>query len=318
VPKGQIIAQLASEPFCFQASVMGVKLKDSKQWEYKTLLGIFWSSLARYYFFLTSSKWGVWHDEIQLQDIRKMPIRLPNNRDIRKRIVEAVDKLLERNLKTADILRFDDKIKQAALERELDEAIFQLYELSDAERDLVRDMCEFGIEFYYENLKSEGIKSIDEKRPTKVYGRYHDIPLEHDNQAGLEGYLHAFLQTWNRELEPDGEFRWRIIRRKKNSPLIAVIFSTQRKDEPLPEISHSDDEKAWSEVLYKLKNDLLVPYNSQRIYIDGMIRAVTGSEIIIINRNEKRLWTRSMAREDAEATLLQAINLQEAKYRANQ
>jgi hypothetical protein len=42
-----------------------------------------------------------------------------------------------------------------------------------------------------------------------------------------------------------------------------------------------------------------------------MIRVVSDTQIIIIKRNEMRLWTRSMAREDAEATLLQAIHLQE-------
>jgi len=43
-----------------------------------------------------------------------------------------------------------------------------------------------------------------------------------------------------------------------------------------------------------------------------MIRVVSDTDIYIIKRDERRLWTRSMAREDAEATLLQAMNLQEA------
>ncbi|HYT44580.1 MAG TPA: hypothetical protein VEP90_19775, partial [Methylomirabilota bacterium] len=55
---------------------------------------------------------------------------------------------------------------------------------------------------------------------------------------------------------------------------------------------------------------LRMPVN-QRIYIDSMVRVVTDTEIYIIKRDERRLWTRSMAREDAEATLLQAMYLQE-------
>jgi hypothetical protein len=50
---------------------------------------------------------------------------------------------------------------------------------------------------------------------------------------------------------------------------------------------------------------------SRRIYIDNMVRVVTDTEIYIIKRDERRLWTRSMAREDAEATLVQAMHLQE-------
>jgi hypothetical protein len=49
-----------------------------------------------------------------------------------------------------------------------------------------------------------------------------------------------------------------------------------------------------------------------------MIRAVTDTEIIIIKQNENRLWTKSMAREDAEVTLLQAIDLQDAYKRGAQ
>ena len=94
--------------------------------------------------------------------------------------------------------------------------------------------------------------------------------------------------------------------------MLAVVFSTQQKDVALHRVSGSDIDE-WAKVLNRLQNDLLIPYESNRVYIDGMIRAVTDTDIIIIKRNESRLWTRSMAREDAEATLLQAINLQEAK-----
>jgi hypothetical protein len=321
---GQIVARLESKPFCFRHSIQCYKLKDAKEWKYKILLAIFWSSLTRYYFFLTTSTWGMWHHEIHLEEALKMPIRFPDDLLLRGRIVKIVDKLRAWNPIRQDLQhpkgKTDEQIatELALLEHKLDEAIFDLYELSDPERDLVRDMCEIGLEFFYKHSESNAVKPVDEEQPAYQQGFYHDLPFQRDHQAGLQGYLHAFLQTWNRELEPDGEFRWRIIRRGKNSPLIAVIFSTQRKGEPLLDIPLFDDEKAWSEVLHKLENDLLVPYNSHRIYIDGMIRAVTDSDIIIIKRNENRLWTRSMAREDAEATLLQAIGLQDAKYRISQ
>jgi hypothetical protein len=55
---------------------------------------------------------------------------------------------------------------------------------------------------------------------------------------------------------------------------------------------------------------MMVPFGSQSIYIDGVVRAVSDEQIIIVKRNENRLWTRSIAREDAEATLVQAMNRQ--------
>ena len=66
-------------------------------------------------------------------------------------------------------------------------------------------------------------------------------------------------------------------------------------------------------MLEKLSRALLTPYGSERIYIDGFARVVTDIDIIIIKRNEQRLWTRSAAYEDAEATLLQVMQLRAAE-----
>ena len=93
--------------------------------------------------------------------------------------------------------------------------------------------------------------------------------------------------------------------------MLCVVFSTQEVGH-IPQFP-DNDEDAWVTVLSELNDALLVPYKSNRVYIDGIVRAVTDTDIIIIKRNEKRLWTKSMAREDLEATLLQAINLQESK-----
>ena len=110
---------------------------------------------------------------------------------------------------------------------------------------------------------------------------------------------------------PEGQFRWRVIQPQGDFPLLAIIFPTERKEAPRLEVSASEQDE-WLRILQMLETELLYPYDGRHIYIDGMVRAVTNTSIIIIKRNERRLWTRSMAREDAEATLVQAMNLQEA------
>jgi hypothetical protein len=112
---------------------------------------------------------------------------------------------------------------------------------------------------------------------------------------------------WNRELAPRGEFNWRIIR-PSHVPMVAVIFTTQEVRDVLPPITTNDDEE-WTDVLKRC--DTLRQEVSRNIYVDSMIRIVTDTEIYIIKRDERRLWTRSMAREDAEATLVQMMYLQE-------
>jgi hypothetical protein len=92
--------------------------------------------------------------------------------------------------------------------------------------------------------------------------------------------------------------------------MVAMVFTTQYKKKPVSAVKESE-EAQWNNVLKRLEETLLAPVR-KRVYIEGGARAVSDTDIMIIKRNERRSWTRSMAREDAEATLLQAIHLQES------
>ena len=312
--KGRFLARLATEDFCFCDSIYGVKLPDNAKWEAKLLLGIFWSSLTRYYYWMTSGGWDMWHPKINLTEFKQMPIQLPDNINLRDQIIKIVDELQEKGANTASPDIFDGTTltfgQTLQLEHDLDEAIFDLYELNEAERDLIRDMCEYGLDLFYNNVDSKAVTSVDASRPKDNCGVFNDIPTRRDCQQGLEGYIRSFLQIWNRELGTDSEFRWQVIRPSRNIPMVAIVFSTQYKKKPLGPVKESDMAQ-WNNVLKKLDNTSLTPI-SKRVYIDGVVRAVSDTDIMIIKRNERRLWTRSMAREDAEATLLQAIHLQES------
>ncbi|HBC41424.1 MAG TPA: N-6 DNA methylase, partial [Pseudanabaena sp.] len=321
--KGEIIARLESENFSFTNSVNCIKLHDAEEWKYKIILGTLWSSLSRYYFFLTSSKWGIWHDGIYKDEYLSLPIIFPKDQGIREKVIDIVEQLQNCNPIKYSIEHPEGKTPEkieaqlTELEYQLDEAIFDVYDLTIAERDLIRDMCDVGIEFYYNHINSKAVKPV-ESYPQQNQGLLNDINKNRQTQKGLEGYLQAFLDIWNRELEPDGEFSWQIIRPQfqgLENPMLAVIFSTQEYGEKPQPVSQSE-QKQWIEIIDQLarqENGLLVPYNSHQIYLDGLVRSVSDTEIIIIKRNQRRFWTRSMAREDAEATMLQIINLQESQ-----
>ena len=323
--KGMIIARLDVKEFCFNNSVNCFKLLEPEIWKYKFILGIIWSSLTRYYFFLTSSNWGIWHDQVYKTQYLSLPIIFPPEQGIREKVINIVEQLQNWNPIKYSVKHPEGKTPEqikaelTELEYQLDEAIFDVYDLTIAERDLIRDMCDVGIEFYYNHINSKAVKPV-ESYPQQNQGLLNDINKNRQTQKGLEGYLQAFLDIWNRELEPDGEFSWQIIRPQfqgLENPMLAVIFSTQEYGEKPQPVSQSDQQQ-WIEILEQLgkqENGLLVPYNSHQIYLDGLVRSVSDTEIIIIKRNERRFWTRSMAREDAEATMLQIINLQESQER---
>lgn len=303
---GRVEARLEHESYSFRSSIFGVNVTDAEDWERKILIGIAWSSLARYYYFMTASSWGTWHHQIHLEEAMSLPVRFPSDVDIRNEITGLVDILLnwpamneEGSIKTSLDLNL--------LEEKLDKAIFKLYRLNDAESDLILDLCEFNLEFFYRHTKSRAAESVG-KYPRLSQGLIGNLSGERKQERGFEGYLYAFLERWNKEIAPEGEFRWTIIR-PANIPMVAVVFTTQEVGDPLPVIDSHDDEE-WYNVLKRCSAAARYPI-SRRIYIDSMIRVVTETEIYIIKRDERRLWTRSMAREDAEATFVQAMFLQE-------
>lgn len=313
--KGRIISRLEKDSFCFRNSIHGINVTKAEEWERKIILGILWSSLTRYYLFHTTSTWGNWHHEIHQEEVLSIPIVIPQDKELKNRIVSIVDKLrswdpVQFNIQNPDGM-LDKEIEafERNAEYELDQAIFELYGLSEEEKDLIWETCTIGLDFLYNNTKSSYVNELPTTL-TSPQGYINELPNESNNYASLEGYLFEFLQIWNQELEPVGEFSWKVIGLNNKSPMIAVVFSTQNKGDILEPFQ--EDEKEWNKVLKSLKENLLTPFNSNKIFLEGMLRVVTDTDIFIIKNNERRLWTRSAAREDAEAMLLEAMIIQDA------
>jgi hypothetical protein len=260
----------------------------------------------------------MWRHKISMADIQAMPIRLPKNTALRRRIIGQVDKLrnwapVERDLRHPNGLeRVEIRRRTRALERELDDAICDLYELTDAERDLVTDMCEVGLEFFYRHASSRAVSPvvIDVQQRS---GGINDLTVSAD-RGGVSGYLSTFIEAWNREIQPRGGLTWRIIRPTPTNPMLAAVFTT-KAEVPTGDNGSQSDEQAWATLFSELDHTSTQHAGSRRVFIDGLVRAVTDTDILIIKRNERRLWTRSAAREDAEASMVQVMHLRDLTAR---
>ncbi len=296
---GTVTVRLENRSFCFRHSIFAIRLIGLESWQEKVLLGILWSSLSRYYLFLATGSWGMWHDELNMEVAGNMPVVLPADKSRVSKIIEVVEKLqaFKSNSMPPQVSRLDDQTKD--LENELDDLIFDLYQLNRSERELVQDMCKIGLDFLYRNQSSIAVKPVP--LPRKMSGTQKDIA----NKVGLELYLSAFLQSWNPFLETNTQLSWHVLA-APNSPLLAVLFS--------PDTSNAlENNSSWTTVLSLLDKDSRQPAGSRGIYTDTFVRFVDGEsdQILIVKRNERRFWTSSAAREDAEATQLQAMRLQE-------
>jgi len=302
---GFITARLEKRECAFRNSIHGVRLEGLEPWQEATIIGIFWSALARYFCFTTSGSWGFWHDEIQLRDVEQMPICLPRDLNLRDRIVRVVGELQRLDVQSAGFERFEHTNAKDLGDR-LDEAIFDLYELTVAERDLIRDKCSIGLDLFYQHHKGKALREVIQ--PVRSFGTLSDLSQTEDD---LSAYLRTFLEAWNAELAPDGEFAWRVLSPPSRAPLLAVCFMTRYKMDRRSTESAGHDLAAWSDVLARLQQQSLVHAGTSRIFIDTFFRYVGDREILFIKRNERRFWTRTAAREDAEAALTHLMNLED-------
>jgi hypothetical protein len=252
-------------------------------------------------------------DKISIDELRAMPFRLPNDPLLKRRIIKIVEELQEQDRPYLDygspLLGEDRYFALHSLEEKLDNAIFDLFELTESERDLVRNMRDFGIDAFYRGENSRAFErvSID---LNEHFGTLSNLEQKKGSYGGIIQYLEAFLKIWNLQLESTGEFNWQLIV-PMHSSNIAAIFETQKKGDVNPKPLKSEEEE-WRSLLCRFEKRNCTPFGSSRILTEDIVRVVTDTEIIIVKPNQQRLWTRSAAYEDAEATLLQAIRLQEA------
>ena len=305
---GFITSRFETKKYCFKNSIHGVRFKGLDEWQEAVITAVFWSSLARYYYFTTIGSWGLWHDEIHLEHVQDMPIAFPENAELRERIVRIVAQL-----QTLDIgpdnfpLGSAQALNQLPeLERQLDDAVFDLYRLSPGERDLIREMCNMGLDLFYGKENSDALQKVD--RPKQNAGTIANLAQADE---GLPSYLRTFLKIWNVELDSDSEFHRHVLSPPSGAPLIAVSFTAHYKSDAVLRLSN-DEGQAWREVLATLDRVSVSPVERSRIFLDSFFRYVSDTEILFIKRNERRFWSRTAAREDAESALTFLMNSQSA------
>lgn len=286
---GRIEARYETDPYAYNHSFHVIKIVDEKSWKYKVLIGILWSSFARYYLFLTSSNWGVWHDKVLINERLKLPVVFEKNNHATQRIIDIVDKLRSYHPRKLDVFHpegiFENEVDERRREWEtaLDEAVFELYELNEEQVDLIRDLCDVTLPFFYKPFYSSGaMKAVKNNDPSWV-----------------ENYIHIFCLRWNAYLGNDEEMRGEV-HIGAHDNMLAVEFYVADKGDPY-DLKVKDN--SWGSILEQLGKVLPQPMRISQIILDGFVNVISESGIILIKRNEKRFWTRSLAREDADATI---------------
>ena len=291
--QGCIVARFEEESFGFYRSIYGIRLISETSYNYKLLLGIIWSSLARYYFFTTSTNWGLWHHKLLLDELMQFPVVLDRENPATDKIISIVDKLRSYHPQKQDVLHPDGVLeeeieaKRRKWEAKLDEAVFELYGLNEEQKDLIRDCCEVTLPFFYQPFDSIGAMSA----------------VSDNDLSWIETYTKIFARRWNVYLKDDEEMRAEV-HVGAHGNMLAIDFFPADKGDSWNLKPKSD---SWGYILEQIGKVLPQPMGTSQIVMEGLVHVVSKDGIIIIKRNEKRFWTRSLAREDADATLCKAM-----------
>ncbi|MFO0812014.1 MAG: N-6 DNA methylase [Gemmatales bacterium] len=235
---GQIAARFETKPFAFKDSIHCVPVSELGEDKAKVLLAILWSSLTRYYLFLTSGTWGLWHDEVKKDVLYSLPVRFPKKVSLQNKIVRIVDTLREIPPATDPNRLFADKgiaqVERAelirGLEGQLDQVVFDLFELTDVERECITELCTLSLDLYYKGMESEAVQPLDWPDTLPKHGRLNDL-MERTNGTELGQYLTTYLKLWEPHLKAQrGCLRWRIIRPTGASSMLATIFQSEEND----------------------------------------------------------------------------------------
>ncbi|WP_244032152.1 Eco57I restriction-modification methylase domain-containing protein [Methylobacterium sp. E-016] len=311
------VARLEDRPFSFRHSFYCIPLRHVTDAQAKTALGVLWSSLGRYLLFMTAGSWGGWHDKVTARDLLGIPIRFApswgmaraEHDDATARVVRAVELLRDSAPAEPQSHIFIDR-QSGLTSREndsairlLDNAVFDLFELSLSERDLVEDFWAEEHDLYWKGAASSATKRLP---LSGAVAGSRTGSVDASLPKGLSRYLRAFLDAWEEHLPEVIELSWRVTP-SPGGDALAVTFD-------LVDPSASDGMAAsgdWASVVARCAAALSRPV-SPAFHVRRLVRAVTNNGFVVLKENARRLWTASTAREDAEALFVQLASRRSA------
>jgi len=288
------IVRYETKSFCFTNSIDGLKLKSNDENNYLLILGILWSLFSKYYFFHISAKWGIWHDEIYLdEELLYLPMPEKLSGESAERVVSLVKKLREYKPQEHDLLHpegiLEEKIEKQRKkwENELDEAVFELYELTEQQIDLINDFNNITLPFFYDPYNSKGAEPV----------------MKNEDTQWIKNYAIKFSECWQPYLEHDETLRADLCIALSENVIAMEFYIADIGDD----WDLSPKNKLWEKALSDIAKVSERPLGSSEILVENIVQVITNDNIIIIKRNEKRFWTKSIAYEDAEATITKRI-----------
>ena len=265
---GVVAATFANHAAIFTDGIVGIAGPDHDTNILKLLSAYLNSSLARYFYFLTSGSWGVERDVIQLQEHVTFPFA----------------DLTERPELAHQILGFVDAAQagdgQAWNSAELDALVFDAYALTPTERQLVHDTVTTVLDQFYQGTKAAAFAppSGDELTAyAEAFGRVFQAAL---GRRGVTATVHS------------GRAPFRAV-----SFRFVVDASPSRATEVVTAEGLDD--------LLRRLDGVSLERQSASLYLRRNVKVFIDNEVHIVKPGERRFWTPSIGCNDADETIAQ-------------
>jgi len=279
----------------YRDKITGIIGKQGQENLLKWLVAYINSPLVRYYHFLTSTSWAVERGTIIHDEYRDMPFLIPHEDDPRfQEVVKHVDDIIallneqeNTTLTTVESLIKDHEIAIASL-------IFDVYDLTGADRQLVKDVVDYEIAYFcwmkrkYRKLNDAKAKAV---RPPDVHM--------------LRAYSEVFVESARTLLQYQDQTLNAVIFRD-GLPLSAVGFELVSTSKAQG-VQLVEGTLTLRRTLQRL-DKLLLEQRASTLYMRRHVRIYDGPWLYFVRPSECRFWTQSQARADADSFILELLD----------
>jgi hypothetical protein len=281
-------AAFSSTDIAYHHTISGVSGKIGQEQLLYWLVAYLNSPLAKYYHFLTSTRWAVERGNIIQWEYEEMPFLVPDKTDPRLgQVLQNLERIQDLLEAQNTFYSAENEAHLLRHERAIHQLVYELYGLHPVEQQLVEDMLAHGVAFF--EWAKRGTR-----RPATA------APVQPPDVTMLTTYAEVFRQVATSLLRLKGRTLNAIIY-QNGAPLTVVSFylADLEHAEPIQVITQPEAMRARLRQLDQLALNQQTP----SLYIRRHARIYDGNEFSLIRPSEKRFWTQSQARTDADAFL---------------
>jgi len=270
----------------------------------KWLVAYINSPLARYYHFLTSTSWAVERGTIIHNEYKDMPFLVPEEGDSRfKEVIDHFNQIIHLHTQSSKVIMRNVKAEIRDHEFAIAELIFDLYGLHPAERQLVWDVVQYEIEFFKWA-----------KRDTRSFNDSKSHPVRHPDSIMFIEYAQTFTETVTTLLRYQAQTLNAVVY-QDGAPLSVVGFELVSLADA-KEVHVIDSSLSLRDILRKLDR-LLLEQHTPTLYMRRHVRIYEAPWLYLVRPSERRFWTRSQARADADSFIEESLSRSRAKMRVS-